>query len=69
MVSVRYLLKSSICWNPFAASSSTSSPPAFNASAPPPMAAQDRRWLVDYYRDDVRQLASLMDRDLATWLR
>ena len=70
MVSVRYLLKRLDLLEPLRRIIPRRLRPlAFNASAPPPMAAQDRRWLVDYYRDDVRQLASLMDRDLATWLR
>jgi hypothetical protein len=29
----------------------------------------DRRWLVDYYREDIQKLASLLDRDLSGWLR
>ena len=33
------------------------------------MAPQDRRFLVNYYREDIGKLASLLDRDLSTWLR
>ena len=33
------------------------------------MSAEDRRFLIDYYRDDIRQLAALLDRDLSAWLR
>jgi hypothetical protein len=32
------------------------------------MRAPDRRYLCDYYRDDVGKLSSLLDRDLRTWL-
>ena len=27
----------------------------------------DRRFLVDYYRDDIRKLSSLLNRDLSAW--
>ncbi len=30
---------------------------------------QDRRFLVDYYRDDIEQLTKLLNRDLSAWLR
>jgi Sulfotransferase family len=33
------------------------------------MDASDRRYLCDYYRDDVRNLSSLLDRDLGAWLK
>ena len=33
------------------------------------MDAPDRRYLCDYYRDDVEKLSSLLDRDLGAWLR
>jgi hypothetical protein len=32
------------------------------------MSKDDRAWLIDYYRDDVGKLASLLDRDLSGWL-
>jgi hypothetical protein len=32
------------------------------------MPSDDRRYLIDYYRDDIRQLAALLDRDLSAWL-
>lgn len=32
------------------------------------MSAEDRRFLVDYYTDDIRQLTGLIDRDLSAWL-
>ena len=28
----------------------------------------DRRYLIDYYRDDIMSLASLLNRDLSSWL-
>jgi hypothetical protein len=33
------------------------------------MDPQDRRYLVDYYRDDIQHLAALLGRDLSAWLR
>jgi hypothetical protein len=33
------------------------------------MAPGDRRYLIDYYRDDIHRLAALLDRDLTPWLR
>ena len=33
------------------------------------MDAPDRRYLCDYYRDDIGKLSSLLDRDLGAWLR
>ncbi|MEM9947659.1 MAG: sulfotransferase [Cyanobacteria bacterium P01_D01_bin.36] len=32
-----------------------------------PLSAEDRQLLEDYYRDDVRQLQDLLDRDLSGW--
>ena len=32
------------------------------------MDAKDRRYLIDYYREDVTNLASLLNRDLSAWL-
>ena len=32
------------------------------------MDAKDRRYLIDYYREDVTKLASLLNRDLSAWL-
>jgi hypothetical protein len=28
----------------------------------------DRRYLADYYREDIRRLSTLLDRDLTSWL-
>jgi hypothetical protein len=33
------------------------------------MRPADRRCLVEYYRDDIRELAALLNRDLSAWLR
>jgi hypothetical protein len=33
------------------------------------MEPADRRYLCDFYQDDVRRLSSLLDRDLGAWLR
>jgi hypothetical protein len=33
------------------------------------MDSADRRYLLDFYREDIRQLASLLDRNLDGWLR
>lgn len=33
------------------------------------MEPRDRRYLVDYYRDDIHRLEALLDRDLSSWLR
>jgi len=35
----------------------------------PPMTAEQRHWLIDYYRENVLQLASLIHRDLSHWLK
>ena len=32
------------------------------------MDPEDRRFLVDYYREDIGRLASLLNRDLSAWL-
>jgi hypothetical protein len=33
------------------------------------MNPRDRRYLIDYYRDDIQQLSGLLDRDLSAWTR
>jgi len=33
------------------------------------MDVQDRRFLVDYYAEDVRRLSELLNKDLSAWLR
>jgi len=34
-----------------------------------PMSPDDRRMLIDYYRDEILRTAQLIDRDLSAWLR
>ena len=41
----------------------------FKSNASPRMDALDRKYLCDYYREDVEKLSSLLDRDLGAWLR
>jgi hypothetical protein len=41
----------------------------FKSRDSPRMAAPDRKYLCDYYRDDVEKLSSLLDRDLGAWLK
>lgn len=35
----------------------------------PPMMADERQRLTDYYREDILQLQSIVDKDLSSWLR
>jgi Sulfotransferase family len=42
---------------------------AFRSGPSLAMDAADRRYLIDYYRDDIRRLGELLDRDLSGWLR
>ena len=41
----------------------------FKSNGSPRMDALDRKYLCDYYRDDVEKLSVLLDRDLGAWLR
>ena len=41
----------------------------FKTNDPPRIDASDRKYLSDYYRDDVEKLSSLLDRDLGGWLK
>ena len=41
----------------------------FKSNNSPRMDAPDRRYLCDYYRDDVEKLSTLLDRDLGAWLK
>lgn len=36
---------------------------------PDPMPPPDRRTLIDFYREDIALLATLVDRDLSGWLK
>jgi hypothetical protein len=40
----------------------------FQRSSTLRMDAHDRRYLIDYYRQDIMKLAALLDRDLSSWL-
>ncbi len=42
---------------------------AFRRDAKPVMRPFSRAWLIDYYRDDIRRLEQLLQRDLSAWLR
>jgi hypothetical protein len=41
----------------------------FKSNASARMGALDRKYLCDYYRDDLEKLSLLLDRDLGAWLR
>ena len=43
-------------------------PLMFRSRASLQMSAADRTFLRDYYRDDIKQLAALVGRDLSAWL-
>lgn len=36
---------------------------------PPKMLVEDRRLLIDYYREDIHRLQGILNRDLSAWLR
>jgi len=42
---------------------------AFRRGRTVTMNPADRQYLIEYYRDDIQQLSSLLDRDLSSWLR
>jgi hypothetical protein len=42
---------------------------AFRSGPTLTMDPADRRYLIDYYRDDIQRLSTLLDRDLTSWLR
>ncbi|MFN7994633.1 MAG: sulfotransferase [Bryobacteraceae bacterium] len=73
-VSVNYVLKKSGVWErlkklcpeflrPYARAA------AYRQHVGPTMDPNDRRYLADYYREDVRKLSALLDRDFTFWLR
>jgi hypothetical protein len=41
---------------------------AFRSGPSLMMDPADRRYLIDYYRDDIQRLSTLLDRDLTSWL-
>jgi hypothetical protein len=42
---------------------------AYRRSRTVRLAQEDRRFLIDYYKDDIHRLQQLLDRDLSAWLR
>jgi hypothetical protein len=34
----------------------------------PHMTSDERKWLIEYYRDDVNKLSALLNKDLGYWL-
>jgi hypothetical protein len=69
-----YFLKKLRVWYPLRALVPPAFGPRLRALAFRPgksltMDPADRQFLVDYYRDDIRKLSSLVDRDLSSWLR
>ncbi len=72
-VDLHYLLKRSGLWYPAKALIPTSVRSllkkfAFRRGHSLTMDPADRQYLVDYYRDDIRRLSTLLDRDLTSWL-
>jgi Sulfotransferase family len=73
-VGLHYFLKQSKLWYPLrrlvpSALRSRLKTLAFRQSKSIAMDAADRRYLIDYYRDDIGKLASLLNRDLSAWVR
>ena len=71
---LNYFLKESRLWYPLSAMVPRSLRPAVRKLAFQParalkLDAKDRRFLVDYYAEDVRKLGILLDHDLSEWLR
>jgi hypothetical protein len=74
LVGLHYFLKNSGLWYPLKAlvparMTSALRQFAFRRGRSLTMDPQDRRYLVDYYRDDIQHLAALLGRDLSAWLR
>ena len=71
---LHYLLKKSGLWYPLKAllprrAVAGLRDAAFVSGKAVAMAREDRAWLIDYYRDDIRRLELLLGRDLGDWLR
>jgi len=71
---LHYLLKKSALWDPLKAllprgAVGSLRQAAFANGGAVSMDPEDRRYLIDYYRDDIRQLELLLGRDLGAWLR
>jgi hypothetical protein len=74
LVGLHHRLKTSGLWYPLKALVPERLLPwlrrfAFRRGRELQMDPQDRRYLVNYYRDDIGRLASLLGRDLSAWLR
>jgi Sulfotransferase family len=74
VVGLHYFLKKSGLWYPLrglvpARQIASLRQIAFRHGRSLTMAPHDRRYLIDYYRDDIQRLAALLDRDLSAWLR
>jgi len=70
---VSYFLKQRGMWQPLRRMIPESLRPAFRRAVLRKREAlvldpEDRRVLVEYYRDDIQKLAALMNRDLSSWL-
>ncbi len=69
----QYLLKKYEMWQPLKALVPTKVRPHISALAfcsnALAMSPADREYLVDYYRNDIEKLATLLNRDLSAWLR
>jgi hypothetical protein len=73
-VGLHYFLKASGLWDPLkklvpARCEAALRNYAFRGGNALRMDAADRRWLIDYYREDVRRLEALLGKDLSDWLR
>ena len=74
LVGLHYFLKKSGLWYPLKALvpaplRTSFRQFAFRCGRSLTMELKDRRYLIDYYRDDIQRLAALLDRDLSAWLR
>ena len=74
LVGLHHFLKKSGLWYPLKALvparlSLSLRQLAFRRGRSLTMQPEDRRYLIDYYREDIHRLAALLDRDLGAWLR
>jgi hypothetical protein len=74
LVGLHYFLKHSGFWYPLkslvpARLISSLRQLAFRRGGSLTMEPRDRRYLIEYYHDDIQRLAALLDRDLSVWLR
>jgi hypothetical protein len=71
---LHYVLKRTSVWQPLRGMVPATAQPylrrlAFREGNGIAMRAEDRQFLIDYYRSDIAQLSRLLDRDLSAWLR